>query len=102
MATADEVRESLKQVVDPEIGVNIVDLGLVYGVDVDDKEKKCHVRMTLTSQACPIGPQLVASVSHIAKQVTGFKDVKVEVVWTPPWDPRVHASEDGKFMLGLM
>lgn len=102
MVTADELREALKQVVDPEIGISIVDLGLIYTVDVNEAEKKVNIKMTLTSQGCPVGPQIVASVSHIAKQVTGLKDVKVDVVWSPPWDPRTMATEDGKFMLGLM
>lgn len=102
MVTADELREALKQVVDPEIGISIVDLGLVYGIELDEPGKKCCIKMTLTSQGCPVGPQIIASVSHIAKSVTGLKDVKVDLVWSPLWDPRTMATEDGKFMLGLM
>jgi metal-sulfur cluster biosynthetic enzyme len=102
MITVDELKEALKTVVDPEIGLSIVDLGLVYDVALD--AKKCHIKMTLTSQGCPYGPQMLMATKHVAQKATGLKpdEVNVEVVWNPPWDPRTMASDDAKFMLGLL
>lgn len=97
---SENLREALRMVVDPEIGLSVIDLGLIYGIDLD--ENRCRIRMTLTTPGCPYGPQMISSVQHVARQATGLKDVEVEVVWDPPWDPRTMASEDGKFMLGLM
>ena len=98
----EELMDALRAVTDPEIGISIVDLGLVYGVEIDDTAKACRVKMTLTSRGCPAGGQIMAGVEHVARAASGLKDVKVELVWEPPWDPRIHASEDGKFLLGIV
>ena len=97
----DVVMESLRTVVDPEIGINIVDLGLIYGVDVLD-EGKVTVRMTLTSPACPLGAVIQAQVHQCLTKLPWVKEPKVELVWSPMWDPRKMASEDAKMELGIL
>ena len=98
---AEEIREALRAIKDPEIGQNIVDLGLIYDVSYDEREQHSHVKMTLTSPMCPYGPMLLNQVPIIAQTVPGVKEADVEVVWTPQWDPRTMASEDVKMELGI-
>ncbi len=91
---ATEVREALKQVIDPELGLNIVDLGLVYDVQVE--EGKAVVSMTLTSPGCPAGPQILGSAQAAAGTVEGVNEAEVNLVWKPFWtqdriDPAVRA-----------
>jgi metal-sulfur cluster biosynthetic enzyme len=95
----DVVREVLRTVVDPELGVNIVDLGLIYGIEIKDSD--VGVKMTLTSPACPLGAVIQAQVNTALKKVPWVKEVKVELVWTPRWDPRLMATEDAKMELGI-
>ena len=98
--SADLLLEALKEVEDPELGISIVDLGLVYGVEVE--EKKVRVRMTLTSPGCPIGPMLQTAVhSTVTRVYPQAEDVRVDLVWNPPWDPYKMASEEAKDMLGI-
>ena len=99
MATEEEVREALKQVYDPELNINVVDLGLVYGTDVD-AEGNVHVTMTLTSPGCPIGPMVGEMVQDALAPLEGVKQVDVDVVWTPPWRPEMM-SEEAKLELGI-
>jgi len=102
MPTQDEVREALRTVVDPELMIGMVDLGLVYGIDVTgERSESVKVTMTLTSPTCPVGPQFMHSVEEKVKTLSGVESVNVEITFTPPWDPRVHASEDAKFDLGI-
>jgi metal-sulfur cluster biosynthetic enzyme len=102
MATAEEIRTVLKQNVrDPEIMINIVDLGLVYGVQVDEKEKAAIIDMTLTSPGCPIGPQLIRDVEyHVHRTFPELDEVRVNIVWTPMWSPDMM-SEEAKEELGF-
>lgn len=98
--SADMILEALKEVEDPELGISVVELGLVYGIDVD--EKKVRVKMTLTSPGCPIGPMLQAAVhGAVARIYPEVSDVRVDLVWNPPWDPYKMASEEAKDMLGI-
>jgi metal-sulfur cluster biosynthetic enzyme len=97
----DVVREHLRSIIDPEININIVDLGLIYGVDVFE-EGKVTVRMTLTSPACPMGAVIQAQVHQALTKLPWVKDPKVELVWSPLWDPRKMASEDAKMELGIL
>lgn len=97
----EEIKESLRNIKDPEIGQNIVDLGLVYDVSYDEREQYAHVKMTLTSPMCPYGPMILNQVPIVAQSVAGVKEADVEVVWTPPWDPHTMASEDVKMELGI-
>ncbi len=91
--------EEVKKVYDPEIGLSIVDLGLVY--DIWMEQQTANVKMTLTSMGCPAGPYLEHEVKEACKRVEGIKDIKVEITFNPPWDPREMASEEVKMMLGI-
>ena len=95
----ESIREALKTVVDPEIGLDIVNLGLIYNVDVNDNNIK--VEMTLTGPGCPIGPMLQSQVYGVCAGMPGARNVQVDLVWTPPWDPRTMASEEAKDLLGI-
>ena len=97
-----EIMQALKAVYDPELGISIVDLGLVYGVNTVDEESKVIVDMTLTTPACPLGP-LIKTQAHAVLTTTfpAIKDVDMNLVWTPRWDPRTMASEEAKVELGI-
>ena len=99
MATDVEVYEALKECYDPEIPINIVDLGLVYGVAVDGA--KANIDLTLTSIGCPMAGELVAQVHQAAGGVEGIEEAEVNLVWSPPWNPS-FATEDGKQQLAMM
>ncbi|MBL0059811.1 MAG: DUF59 domain-containing protein [Elusimicrobia bacterium] len=102
--TVEQVRGVLKTIFDPEIHLSIADLGLIYGVEVapDGKGKdNVTVRMTLTTPACPYGPALLSKVHADLAAVPGVSDVKVDLVWIPPWDPRTMASDEAKLQMGL-
>lgn len=101
MPTEQEVYDSLKPIEDPELHLSIVDLGLIYGVKIEDQGQRVVVDMTLTSIACPVGPQLRASVHAAALSVPGVTDAYVNLVFNPPWDPRSMASDDVLLHLGL-
>jgi len=103
MLNEDMVTAALKNVYDPEIGLNIVDLGLVYKVDVMDEGKLVNVDMTLTTPACPAGPMII---DNAQKEVLSLRDVhpqlenvNINLVWTPFWNPSLM-SEDAKEELG--
>ncbi len=98
--TPDELRDVLRGVEDPELHMSIVELGLVYGVDIDE-DGQVSVDMTLTSPACPIGPMIQGMIFHKLTQMDGVEDVEVNLVWNPPWDPRTMASEEVKMALGI-
>ena len=98
--TEDELREVLRTVEDPELRMPIVDLGLVYGFEIDD-QGMVTVDMTLTSPACPVGPMLQGMIYHKLSQMDGVEDVEVNLVWDPPWDPKTMASEEVRMALGI-
>jgi len=102
LPSEDEVRQALKSVYDPEIGISIIDLGLVYGVQVDDDTKNIIIDMTLTTPACPLGP-VIKTQAHavLTNRWPGVNDVDINLVWTPRWDPRIMASEEAKAELGI-
>jgi len=98
MLTESEVREALREVQDPEAGMSVVDLGLVYGVEVSPT--RIHVRMTMTSPACPVAPYIVEeAVAAIRAAADGVPDVDVELVWDPPWTPE-RMSESARRRFG--
>mgnify|MGYP000122511390 CR=1 FL=1 len=97
--TKDDVREGLKQVYDPEIGINIVDLGLVYDADISEAGDVL-VTMTLTSLGCPLGPVIVQEVQSALKSFPNIGDIDVKLVWSPPWTPDLM-SDDAKDELGM-
>jgi len=82
--TSDAIRDSLKQCMDPEVPLNIVDMGLIYGIDVADNDD-VNIKMTMTTQGCPLHETLVQDVTRYAKKVPGVNNVKVDIVWDPPW-----------------
>ena len=101
--TEQQVMEALKSIEDPELHLGIVDLGLIYGTDIAPQPEGDEVKltMTFTSPFCPYGPQLKAAVQRALSTLPGVKAATVQVVFTPPWDPRAMASEDCKIALGL-
>jgi metal-sulfur cluster biosynthetic enzyme len=101
MITESEVLERLRPIRDPEVHISIVDLGLIYGVDIQDEGKKLNVRMTLTSPMCPAGPEIVAMVKATAEMIPNVEQAEVQMVWEPPWDPKKMASDDAKDLLGI-
>lgn len=102
MPTVDQVREALKTVEDPELNMGIVDLGLVYGIDVDGTQNEnVTVTMTLTSPMCPIGPMFRQMVVDKVESIEGVKTTRVDITFSPPWDPRTMASDDAKVQLGI-
>ena len=99
----DAVREALKQVVDPELFVNIVDLGLIYLVTVTETEEgksNVAIEMTMTSPACPAGPQLLQNSKDVIGRLEGIGQVEVKLVMTPPWTPD-RMTEDARDQLGI-
>jgi metal-sulfur cluster biosynthetic enzyme len=101
MPSEEQIREALKDVIDPEIGINIVDLGLIYDVLPNEETRQVEVNMTLTSPGCPVGPELKSSVWLTVKRMEGVDDCEVNLVWKPRWDPSVHASEEAQMFLGI-
>ena len=97
--TEGDVIEALRDVYDPEIPVNVVDLGLVYDVRVDDGNK-VRVQMTLTAPGCGMGPYIAQQAEWRLAEINGVEDVEVEIVFDPPWTPD-RITEDGKKLLGL-
>jgi len=100
MATKEQVTEALKQVYDPELMINVVDLGLVYHVDLDETAKKISVDMTLTSPACPVGPQIVQQAKMALERLEGVESADVNIVMSPPWSPD-KMSEEARDQLGI-
>lgn len=99
LAIEAEVIESLRNVYDPEIPVNIYDLGLIYEINVDDNAV-VYINMTLTSPACPVAGSLPGEVENAARQAAGVADVKVSLVWEPAWSMDLM-SEEAKLELGF-
>ena len=97
MPSVDEVTEALTNVIDPELGLDFVELGLVYEVEVDGAD--VHVTFTLTSPGCPIGPQVSEQMKEFVGELDGVEDVHPHMTFNPPWTPDLM-SEDAKFALG--
>jgi metal-sulfur cluster biosynthetic enzyme len=98
MPTKDQVIDALRQVEDPELGMDIVDLGLLYDVEVEGP----HVKVThsLTSMGCPVGPMIQEDIHRVTSEIDGVEAVDVELTWDPPWSPE-RMSDDAKFILGI-
>jgi metal-sulfur cluster biosynthetic enzyme len=96
--TKDDVFEALHQVEDPELGMDVVDLGLVYDVEVEGPKVK--VLHTLTSMGCPAGAMIQEDIQRVAAELPGVEDVEVELTFDPPWTPE-KMSDDAKFILGF-
>lgn len=94
------IMEALKPVHDPEIHIGIVDLGLVYDIDIND-DAEVQIKMTLTTPFCPYGEMLIGQAHRAAELVRGVKKVEVVLVWDPPWDPKQMCSDQAKDQLGI-
>ncbi len=97
MPSVDEVEEALTNVIDPELGLDFVELGLIYEVEVDGGD--VFVTFTLTSPGCPIGPQVSEQIEEFVTELEGVERVYPKMVFTPPWTPDLM-SEEAKFALG--
>ncbi len=97
MVSEEEVTEALTNVIDPELGLDFVELGLIYGIEVDQGD--VHVTFTLTTPACPIGPQVSEQIEEFVGELEGVTKVDSSMVFAPPWSPD-KMSEDAKFALG--
>ena len=104
MLTEEMVRTALKNVLDPEIGLDVINLGLVYNVDIQDQGKRVSVDMTLTTPACPAGPQILEQarreIGALKDVYQDLEDVNINLVWTPFWNPSMM-TEDAREELGF-
>jgi metal-sulfur cluster biosynthetic enzyme len=98
MPSVDEVQDALTNVIDPELGLDFVELGLVYEVEVENGD--VYVTFTLTSPGCPIGPQVSEQIEEFVSELDGVERVYPKMVFSPPWTPEMM-SEDAKFALGF-
>jgi len=98
MPSTEEVVEALRQVEDPELGMDIVELGLFYGADVEGENVK--VTYTLTSMGCPAGPMIQEDIERVVSEIPGVGQVESELTFDPPWTPD-RMSDDAKFILGF-
>jgi metal-sulfur cluster biosynthetic enzyme len=98
----ETILAAMRQVRDPELMVNVVDLGLIYGVGVDEAEGKTnvHISMTMTTPACPFGPQLIREVKDVVSGLEGAGEVEVKITLTPPWTPD-RMTEEARDELGM-
>ena len=97
MPSVDDVEDALTNVIDPELGLDFVELGLIYEIEVEGEE--VYVTFTLTSPGCPIGPQVADQIKEYVGELEGVGKVHPKMVFTPPWTPELM-SEDAKFALG--
>ena len=101
--TKESVLTAIHPVEDPELKISLVELGLVYDVRLEEGEEGVHaeVDLTLTSPGCPVAPEIMASVHRAALTTEGVDTVHVNLVWSPRWDPKIHASEDALMDMGI-
>jgi metal-sulfur cluster biosynthetic enzyme len=97
MPSIEDVSDALSNVIDPELGLDFVELGLIYDIAIDNGE--VDVTFTLTTPACPIGPQVTEQIKEFVGELDGVTDVRAHMVFSPPWTPD-RMSEDAKFALG--
>jgi metal-sulfur cluster biosynthetic enzyme len=98
MVTVEDVEAALTNVIDPELGLDFVELGLIYGIEVTGGD--VHVTFSLTSPGCPIGPQVSEQIEEFVGELDGVQSVESSMVFAPPWSPE-RMSEDAKFALGF-
>lgn len=93
--TEEQIKQTLRQVIDPEVGINIVDLGLIYGIEITDDS--IHLEMTMTTRACPMG-EMIREQAEAALRTAfpGAKSVDIKMVWSPPWNPDMMSEEARK------
>ena len=98
MPSREEVIDALRVVEDPELGMDIVELGLLYDVEVEGP--KVHMTYSLTSMGCPVGPMIEQQMLEVVESLEGVEDAQAELTWEPPWSPE-KMSDDAKFILGF-
>jgi metal-sulfur cluster biosynthetic enzyme len=98
MVTVEDVQEALANVIDPELGLDFVELGLIYGIEIEGGDVR--VTFTLTAPGCPIGPEVSSQIEEFVSEIEGVESVSSTMVFTPPWTPE-RMSEDAKFALGF-
>ena len=98
MPSEEQVYEILEEVIDPELGLDFVSLGLVYDVEIEEPD--VYVTFTLTTPACPIGPQVSAQMKELVGRLAGVREAHPKMIFDPPWSPEMM-SEDAKFALGF-
>jgi metal-sulfur cluster biosynthetic enzyme len=103
MVGKQDVLTKLDEVEDPELELSIVELGLVYDVRFEEKSEGLHaeVDLTLTSPGCPAAPEIMAAAHRAALLTEGLDSVHINLVWTPRWDPKIHATEDARMDMGI-
>ena len=103
MVEESDIRDSLKDVEDPEMKISVIELGLIYGIRIEEKDDRTHaeIDMTLTSPGCPVAPELMSAVHRSALATEGIESVHVNLTFSPLWDPRVHASENAQMDMGI-
>jgi len=99
MADESDIKNYLSEVEDPEMKISVMDLGLIYSISIEDAH--VEIDMTLTSPGCPVAPELMAAVHRAALKADGVESAHVNLTFSPLWDPRIHATEDGKLDLGI-
>ena len=103
MVEDSDIRDSLKDVEDPDMKISVIELCLIYGIRIEEKDDRTHaeIDMTLTSPGCPVAPELMSAVHRSALATEGIESVHVNLTFSPLWDPRVHASEDAQMDMGI-
>ena len=99
MESDDPISEALSEVVDPEMGISVTELGLIYGIE--RKQGHVEVTMTLTSPGCPVAPEIMAAVHRATLSVEDVESVHVNLTFSPLWNPKIHATEDAQMELGV-
>ena len=99
MTKDDPISEALSEVLDPEMGISVIELGLIYGIERD--QGHVEVTMTLTSPGCPVAPEIMAAVHRATLSVEDVESVHVTLTFSPLWNPRIHATEDAQMELGV-
>ena len=97
----DKVRSSLRKVIDPEIGINIVDLGLIYKIDTN-VENDVQLLMTLTAPNCPFGDMIMMESEFAVRSTEGVNLIKLNLTFDPPWNPDTHVSDEAKYQMGIL
>ena len=103
MVEESDITDSLGDVEDPEMKISVTELGLIYAIRIEERDEGIHaeIDMTLTSPGCPVAPEIMAAVHRSALATEGVESVHVNLTFSPPWDPRIHATEDARFDLGV-
>jgi metal-sulfur cluster biosynthetic enzyme len=101
MPSPSIVLDAIRPVIDPELNMSIVDLGLIRGVNVEEDTGDVQIDLTLTSPMCPMAPELITATRNAVLTVDGVNNCMVDLVWSPPWDPRTDATEDCRAEMGI-